>query len=269
VNCNNGAPVPYILADTDLLLWESPNDIKTTIMIYIKKLLVLNAVLLLQTLCLHAQTLDITQVVPTDGVVEYYGVKYPCMVAEYPAPPEVVKNAFTERMNSMGFNKYETRKGFLVYRNVVLPNVHGDQKVDAFLLIESKSKKEKDKSIVHLITAEPGKIPDGKPDKDANTAAGVVAATGTAAFLSSSQSHVNDKEFARQTGLLELAIASQEKELKALKSDYDGLKKKLEKTQKDMEDNLKEQENATKKLEADRKQLEERKSGKPAEKKND
>jgi hypothetical protein len=200
-----------------------------------------------------------------DGKVEFYGVEYPCMIFEYPAPPEVLENALKEEFSSRGY-KGSTKKGFLIYRSITLPRVTASRTVDAFMMVAAKSKKEKEKSFIYLVTAEPGKIPDGKPAKGFDGASVVIAGVGGAAFINGMSGSFEAKEHQRQVDLQANAVISQEKKVKNLQDDYSMMQKKLEKLQQDMEENQAELKNAQQKLEEERRKLSDMKNSKPGKK---
>ncbi len=196
------------------------------------------------------------------GTIEFNGIEYPCTVTDYDATPDVVSNAVIEYMKSRGY-KADSRKGFLIYRSVQLPQVHNGSPVDLMILVDNRSKKEKDKATVYTITTEPGKIPDKKPEKDAVKAATVAAAGTGALLLADLQGHVSKGEHGRLVGLQEAALLKAERKLKDLQSDYASMQKKLESLQKDMEQNKKEQEAASKAADEERKKLEEMRKNAP------
>lgn len=222
---------------------------------------------LLIALCLSATLLaqmpDSTKAHPTrHGNVDFYGVSYPCSITDYDAPPDVVEAAVKEYMQQHG-HKGDSRKGFLVYRNVRLTHVHNGNPVDLFVLVEAKSRQEKEKAIVHTITAEPGKIPDKKPEKGTIEPSAVVISAGGAALLSHLSSNVAGKEHVRMLGLQQAVVLKNERKLKDLQDDYSSMQKKVEQLQKDMTQNQKDQEATTKLIEEEKKKLAELEAKKP------
>lgn len=174
---------------------------------------------------LYAQEPAIKKIHPTrQDHIEFNGVKYPCTVTEYDAGPDVVEAAVKEFMQQQG-HKADSRKGFLVYRNVRLSSVHNGQPVDLFISVEAKSRQEKDRSIVHTITAEPGKIPDKKPEKGSIDAGAVVIAAGGGALLAQMSNNVADKEHARQVAAQQAVILKAERKLKDLQADSVAMQK--------------------------------------------
>jgi outer membrane murein-binding lipoprotein Lpp len=196
------------------------------------------------------------------GTIEFNGVAYPCTVTDYDATPDVVSNAVIEYMKSRGY-KADNRKGFLIYRSVQLPQVNNGSPVDLLILVDNRSKKEKEKATVYTITAEPGKIPDKKPEKGTVDAATVATAGAGALLLADLQGYVSKGEHSRLVGLQEAALLRAERKLKDLQSDYASMQKKLERLQKDMEQNKKDQQAASKAADEERKKLEELRKNAP------
>ena len=196
------------------------------------------------------------------GHIEFNGVRYPCTVTDYDASPDVVEAAVKDYMQQHG-HKADSRKGFLVYRNVRLSNVHNGQPVDLFILVEAKSRQEKEKSTVHTITAEPGKIPDKKPEKGAIDPSVVVIAAGGGALLSHMSHNVAGKEHARLLTVQQAVVLKNERKLKDLQDDLAAMQKKVEQLQKDMTQNQKDQEATTKLIEEEKKKLAELEAKKP------
>lgn len=205
----------------------------------------------------------ITPAHPTHiGQVTFNGIDYPCTITDYDAATAVVEDAIKTYMQSLGY-KPDSRKGFMVYRNVRLTNVNNGQPADLFILVESKSRQEKDKSTVYSITSEPGKIPDKKADKGSINPAAVAIATGAGMLLADLNQHVVAKEFTRQLGVQQELVAKTERKLKDLQSDYSSMQKKVEQLQKDMSQNQKDQEATSKLIEEERKKLAELEARKP------
>lgn len=194
---------------------------------------------------------------PRQSSLEINGQRFPSYAYDYDAPPSVVEEAIKETMMSRGF-KSTSKKGLLVFRSVVLPHDEKNITSDVFVLVETKSKQEKDKSTVNIVSAETGKIPDGKPEKESRMdPTDVVIPGGGSGFLSGIVTEVANKEHLRQIGLQQAEIAKQEKKLKSLQDEGISLQKKLEKLQKDIETNKSDQDAAQKGLEKEKRRLEE------------
>jgi hypothetical protein len=173
------------------------------------------------------------------GKVEYDGNTYACDVIAFDASPDVVEGAIKSMMSNRG-HKYSTKKGFIVYRNVLLLRTNMKEPVDVFASIEPKSKNEKNKTKVSLIITKPGAIPDKKIDSktaEEVTTMGFASAGGT--IFTDMETEVSLSAHQNDIALQELSVSKATKELKYLEKDANDLQKKLEKLQNDIVENEK------------------------------
>jgi hypothetical protein len=173
------------------------------------------------------------------GKVEYDGNMYACDVITFDAAPDVVEGAIKSLMSNRG-HKYSTRKGFIVYRNVLLLHSNMKEPVDVFASIEPKSKSEKNKTKVSLLITKPGAIPDKKIDSktaEEVTTLGIASAGGT--IFSDMEKEVSLGAHENDIALQELSVSKATKELKYLEKDANDLQKRLEKLQNDIIENEK------------------------------
>ncbi|HSC54284.1 MAG TPA: hypothetical protein VLC98_11700 [Phnomibacter sp.] len=196
------------------------------------------------------------------GKVEYYGNKYDCSILEFDAPPDVVENAIKQMMSKRGYNA-STKKGFLVYRNVVLRRTELKDPVDVFTEIEAKSRSEKNKSTVSMIITVPGAIPDKKIEKSQADAIGTIGLVGLgSALIGSLEEDVSLSAHNNEMTTLQEQIDKTQKELNSLVTDSLEYQKKLQKLQQSIVDNGKAQADAKQKLQETTKRLEMLKSRK-------
>jgi hypothetical protein len=182
------------------------------------------------------------------GTVEYYGNKYDCSVIEFDAPPDVVEDAIKEMMSKRG-HKPTNKKGFLVYRNVVLRRTEIKDAVDVYADIEPKSRNEKNKSIVSLIITVPGAIPDKRIEKSEAAAIATINLAGAGSvLLSDMEEDVSFAAHSNDISMQQEMVLKTEKELNYLVKDSIDLQKRLEKLQLDIAENGKAQSAAKQKL---------------------
>lgn len=177
-----------------------------------------------------------------NSTIEFNGGKYNCLVTELNAPPDIVEDAIKQQFKLQGVKPKET-KGFMVYRNVVMPRIEPQKPLDAFIKVERKSRKEKDQTVVYFIAALPGEIPEEKIKSDAAAKSGGITAIEKGdAFLTGLvpdiKQGVYDRDLAGQQSLLK----KEEKKLANLMDDQSDMEKKLKKLQNDIEFNKKAQE---------------------------
>jgi len=200
---------------------------------------------------------------PMQTTVEYNGQKYPCYITEYNLPPEETQNVIQQKLKSQGYDA-DKSKGFLVYRNVRLKDLNGDEAQDVFFKIERKSRKEKDKSLVTMIATKSGLIPDGKV-KGAATMANIGSAANSVSFIESFQSAMNLQQYNLEVAAQENEVAGAEKKLKSLQDEQEKLEKKMKDYQNDLEQNKKDQAKQDKEITKQQALLDQKKAEKPAE----
>jgi short subunit dehydrogenase-like uncharacterized protein len=165
--------------------------------------------LLVLSLSVYAQDSVFTEAAPDakDVIVEFNGGKYHGHLIEYNSPSDIVEESVKEQFSTQGV-KPKSIKDFLVYRNVRVQSIDNAGPVDVFIKVERKSRKEKDQSLVYLITTKPGEIPDEKVK--ANTSAsnlGITTAIAGGSFLQSMHPSIEVKKHARKVAEKEEEIA--------------------------------------------------------------
>lgn len=199
---------------------------------------------------------------PMKTTANYNGQKYPCYIIEYNLPPEETQNVIVEKLRSEGYNA-DKSKGFLVYRNVRLKDLNSQDPQDVLFKVERKSRKEKDKSIVTMITAKSGLISDDKV-KGGKSVAYTEPSLNSIAFIKSFQNAIDLQTFNLAVSAQEDEVTNAEKKLKRLQSDQQKLEKKIKDNQNDLEQNKKDQVKQKDEIERQKSLLEEKKAQKPA-----
>lgn len=189
---------------------------------------------------------------------EYNGQKYPCYVMEYNLPPGATEDVITSEMNKQGYNASKS-KGYLVYRNVRLEKLNNNSPQDVLFKIERKSRKEDDKTLVTLISAKPGEIPEGKVN-GAKTVADISTSTDSELFLASFQGGVQESSHHLAVKNQTDEVTKAEKKMEQLQKDQVKLEKKIKDLQDDLQSNLKDQEKQTEEITKQKSILEQKKS---------
>ena len=171
---------------------------------------------------------------------DYNGQKYPCYVMEYNLPPDATENVIKNQLKKQGYNPSKS-KGFLVYRNVRLEALNDNSPQDVLFKIERKSRKESDKSLVTLISAKPGEIPEGKV-KGAKIVADITTSAGSERFLNSFQEGVQESAHNLAVDNQVSEVAKAEKKMESLQKEQVKLEKKIKDLQDDLASNKKDQE---------------------------
>lgn len=177
------------------------------------------------------------QVTAIDGMVEYQkGSNKRSSKIELAYPPEVVKDAIKESMAKQGI-KEQRVKGVQVFKGVMLD---GETELsDLHFKVESKSKKEKDISVVHLIVARSSENVALRAEQDDyKSESGKVFLNGLVPKVANHNLDLNIKE---QDQLVKKA----EKKLRNLESDQKNLERRIQDLQDKLVQNKKDQESQT------------------------
>ena len=171
--------------------------------------------------------------------IQYDKKKQQAIAIDYSYSPEAVQNAIVQKMEKIGYKAKEEKgilnrdKGFLVFKNAYVADISRD-KMDFFIKVERKSRKESDESTLYMIMNKDGENVLAKMEPD---------------DISRAKSFLNDMLPEVEAADLEIRINDQqetvaraEKKLSNLKNDQISLEKKLsdnktdqEATQKDIE----------------------------------
>lgn len=198
---------------------------------------------------------------PMKTTVEYNGQKYPCYVIEYNLPADETEDVIKNKLKSQGYNA-DKSKGFLVYRNVRLKDLNSDEPQDVLFKIEKKNRKEKDKSLVTMIAAKAGEIPQDKV-KGAKIVADITTPDNSVSFLNSFQEDVDLQAYNLAVAAQTDEVAKAEKKLKGLQDSQVKLEKKIKDYQDDLEGNKKDQEKQVDEIAKQKSLLEEKKAERP------
>lgn len=174
-----------------------------------------------------------------EGIVEYDKKKQDAFLIDYSYSPEAVENAIVKKMELLGYKPKEEKglfnkdKGFKLFKGAFVTEVSADR-LDYIIKVESKSRKNKDESVISLIL-----LKDGVNAKSAFAAADMERVK---EFLKNLRPNVEAADLEIQIRNQEESIAKAEKKLNGLKSDKAELEKKLannvseqEATQKDID----------------------------------
>ena len=199
---------------------------------------------------------------PMKTTVEFNGQKYPCYIIEYNLPSDEAEDVIKNKLKSEGYNA-DKSKGFLVYRNVRLKELGSDEPQDVFFKIERKSRKEKDKSIVTMIAAKAGEVPEDKV-KGAKIVADITTPDNSVDFLNSFQGAVDLQTYNLAVAAQTDEVAKAEKKLKSIQDAQVKIEKKIKDYQDDLEINKKNQQKQTDEVAKQKSLLDEKVSQKPA-----
>lgn len=194
----------------------------------------MNKILLTVVVALLINTLSFAQAY--EGIVEFDKKKQDAFLIDYSYSPEAVENAIVKKMEMLGYKPKEEKglfnkdKGFKVFKGAYVTEAN-PERLDYIIKVESKSKKNKDESVVSMILL-----------KDGNNAKVAFAATDiqkVKSFLKDLMPNIEAADLEIQIRNSEEALTKAEKKLTGLKDEKTELEKKLSDNQKGQEDTQK------------------------------
>jgi DNA-binding FrmR family transcriptional regulator len=199
------------------------------------------------------------------GEAEFNGIVYPAYIKEVEVSPNDAMDAIKEILANRNAGNPKNIKGWMVYRNVVLPSTGTYTPQDLFAKVERAGKKQEDKSRISLIITKPGVISDQKPPKGTKSVpVGFTLATGGSAIFEEATPAIENKAYLQAVLNQEKAVQKAEKKLSDLKLEEERLTKYMEKLQSDIENNKKDIESQIQAIENAKSDLQKVKEAKPA-----
>jgi hypothetical protein len=180
------------------------------------------------------------QTTATEAKVDYNKSKKVAAVIELPYPPEIVEEAIRDHLTSKG-NKADKSKGFYLFRGTKLRDEDLSAS-DVYFKVERKSRREKDVSVVYLITGNPNENITAAGNERHKIEEGKAFLNGIAPVV---ESHNHNRNIANQ----EESVRKLEKKSKKLQEDQLELEKRIRELQNKLEGNKLEQEKQTEEIE--------------------
>jgi hypothetical protein len=178
-----------------------------------------------------------------DGNIEFNKTAAPGASVEIAVKSDVAESAIKDKMNTLGY-KSSSFKGFYVFRNFIDTSVNS-QPVDLFLKVDRKSRGEKDKSIVQMVTA----IRDS-----------VVVSPGAKMFLNKLIPHTEAYNLNLDISAQEEVVTKNQKKFDNLVDDSVSLVKKIKNLTEDLANNRNKRQEQQKEVEKQKAVLETLKS---------
>lgn len=169
--------------------------------------------------------------------VEYNGVRHPAYAVDIDAAPSLVERGIKDYFMKFGY-KPDEKKGFIIYKSIIVADAGISSPKDIYFSIERKSKKEREASYIHFIVVEPNTLTDTKLSKDEKAAgSNIVLAAGGAALLDGFSAYVDQQIYLKAVEDQKSAVEKNEKRLRSLESDKGDMEKKLQKLTDDLKRN--------------------------------
>lgn len=179
--------------------------------------------------------------------VEYQKINRPGVEIDLPFPVKTIENAIDESFSKMGY-KSSKSKGFLIYRSVRLDKL-GPDSYDLFFLVDKKSRRDKDNSVVSMLVSSGN---DAFIDDISNHS----VFGKSLSFLDSLRTTVAAYDLEQQILAQEDAVKSAEKKYQKLQDEGKDLESKKRKIESDISNNQKDQGSQVQELDKQRKILE-------------
>lgn len=183
-----------------------------------------NFTLLLSVLFLSASALAQS----TEGTASYNKKTYPATISELPYPPDVVETAVKQEMKKRGYSG-KNNKGYTEYKGVRLKEL-GSESVDLYMKTERKGRKDKDATILTILTAK------GAENFIGRSADGALA-EGVKQFANNLHPLAGDHALELEIGSQEELIRKAERKFQGLQSDSVALEKKKLQLEQNMAEN--------------------------------
>lgn len=169
-----------------------------------------------------------------ESKTEYNKVQQPAILCEFAYPASLVEEVVETDLKQKGLGKAKSTKGFNLYQAVNFTEISGD-KIDFYISIDRKSRKEKDLTTVAVLVSK------GYDN--------FISGSSDAAIMQNVMTYVNGLKDKLEKASLEIKIADQEAAVKKEDKRYNDLideaadlEKKRRKIESDIEDNKKNQE---------------------------
>lgn len=171
---------------------------------------------------------------------EYQKITRPALVNELPFPAKTVEDAMADAFTKMGY-KGTSSKGFTVFKGVHLKEL-GLEPYDLYFMVDKKSKRDKDNSIVTLMVSK------GFDAFISDTLEGEVFKRAKN-YLDSLRNSIAAYDLEQQIIAQEGEVKNAEKKNENLSDEGKDLAKKMRKLEQDISDNKKDQERQARELE--------------------
>jgi hypothetical protein len=166
------------------------------------------------------------------STVEYLKTKRQSIVADFPFSTKTVMNSIEEKLEKMGY-KGKDAKDFTVFRGVILPEI-GTGVYDIYFMVDKKSKRDKDNSIVTMM------ISKGYENFVTEEEDGELI-TNAKNYLDNLKLSVSAYDLEDQIKEQEVILRKNEKKASNLVEDGQSLENKFKKLQEQIADNKKDQ----------------------------
>jgi hypothetical protein len=183
-----------------------------------------------------------------ETTTDYNKAKQPAITCEFAYPPDLVETVITEDLKQRGYGKGKSTKGFQLFQAINFNEISAD-KIDLYVRVERKGRKEKDIAIVTVLVSK------GYDN--------FISGAADAAIMQNTMTYINGIKPKLEKSNLEIQIAAQEEVLRKEEKKYNNLteeaadlEKKRRKIEENIADNKKDQEKQKTEVDKQRQVLE-------------
>ena len=168
-----------------------------------------------------------------EAKVEHQRKNHVAAVIEVPYPPDQVEDAIKEYMAKKGF-KSNASKGVQTFKGVKLYAANASNN-DIHFIVERKSRKEKESSLIHLVVSKEGETLAQRIPED------IAGLEDGKSFLNEMMPSLEAFNLEVEIGEQDKTVKKAEKKLENLSEDQQDLEKKIRNLQEKLEQNKKNQ----------------------------
>ena len=170
------------------------------------------------------------------SIIAFNGNSYNGHFIEFNANQQIVIDAIKEQFKLQGIKPIET-KGFLVYRNLVMPAIDPKTPMDAFIKVERKSRIEREQTVVYFIAALAGEIPEEKINSSIASKTSITIVKKADEFLTGLIPDIKQRLYDMDVASHQSQLEKEEKKLASILVDQVELERKLKNLKSDIEYN--------------------------------
>ena len=170
------------------------------------------------------------------SIIAFNGNSYNGHFIEFNANQQIVIDAIKEQFKLQGIKPIET-KGFLVYRNLVMPAIDPKTPMDAFIKVERKSRIEREQTVVYFIAALAGEIPEEKINSSIASKTSITIVKKADEFLTGLIPDITQRLYNIDIANHQIQVQKEQKKLASILLNQLELEKKLKNLKIDMEYN--------------------------------
>ncbi len=183
----------------------------------------------------------------TEGNAEFDKVERPAVIGEFTYTTDVVQEGVIADLKEKGIKKYDNKKGYMIFEEIIFPQITGN-KINLYVKVEEK-KKEKDKTILTFLVSY-------GYDNFISSAMDANIINNTKAYMNGLSPKFAETKLGKDIEAQQKVFEKAQKEYENLVSDGESLSKKKTELEADIEKNKQAQANQKTVMEKEKANLE-------------